>query len=76
MEGAAAWMIEKIANYPELFQQGTRLELAQQASLSESILRKLDTDYGAGFQNSAGPANGDSTETAATPRKESSRDPQ
>ena len=40
MEGAAAWMIEKIASYPELFQQATRLEeLAQQASLGESILR-------------------------------------
>lgn len=41
MEGAAAWMIEKIASYPELFQQRVHAELYRQASLVDSIVANI-----------------------------------
>jgi hypothetical protein len=41
MEGAAAWMIEKIASYPELFQQRVPAELDRQTSLVDSIVASI-----------------------------------
>lgn len=41
MEGAAAWMIENVSSYPELFQHSVRAELNRQASLTDSILSDL-----------------------------------
>lgn len=38
MEGAAAWMIENVPSYPELFQRNVCAELNRQASLVDSIL--------------------------------------
>jgi hypothetical protein len=42
MEGAAAWMIEKIASYPELLQQSVHAELDRHASLVDSIVANIE----------------------------------
>jgi hypothetical protein len=41
LEGAAAWMAQKIPSYPDLFQHSLRAELDRQASLSDSILSTI-----------------------------------
>jgi hypothetical protein len=41
MDGAAAWMIENVASYPELFRHSVSTELDRQASLVDSIVSEV-----------------------------------
>jgi hypothetical protein len=43
MEGAAGWMIERVAGYPELFQLGAHAELDRGAGMVDSIVAEIQT---------------------------------
>ncbi len=46
MEGAAAWMIENIASYPELFEQAVDTELSAHARVVDSIVARIQSPPG------------------------------
>lgn len=42
MDGAAAWMIEKVPGYPSMLRESVRAELAQMTGLIDTVMAELD----------------------------------